>query len=252
MFINKVEPKKCIMKTLSTISLIAVLSGFAVASQAQLTVLSENFDEQPLGPTGMSYNYDGGGNPDVNIVSPGEGGTGNAWQMTRTVADPTTLSVTFFSTTYSPALWMGGDTANMNLTGNTDPNLADYTLSFDMSTDGDSMSGDACILTLYAGDGSGTSVYNFISMPNPGTGYETFSMSLGSMTAGFGGTLNPTVSSVYLDVDIFNFNGAGYTATVNLDNINIVNTVVPEPSTYATLLGGLGLLVGWLRFRRVS
>src|SRR6476620_1436889 len=66
-------------QTLRTIALIAALSSFGVRTQAEIVVLSDNFDSYPLGAFGSAYNFgDAAASPSSAIVAPGAAGTGQA------------------------------------------------------------------------------------------------------------------------------------------------------------------------------
>ena len=95
-------------KTLGTIILAAALSGFSIAAHAQTTVLSDNFDSDSLGAFGSTYNYGSGGNVTSTIVAPGDGGTGQALQLSGNITNGVSENAGVNSPVYTPA-------------GNTDP-----------------------------------------------------------------------------------------------------------------------------------
>src|SRR5690349_21575322 len=97
---------------------IAICSS-SLLTRAQTTVLSNNFDSASPGTFGSTYNYGSGGNVTSTIVAPGAGGAGQALQLSGNVTNGVSENAGVNSPVYTP-------------TGNTDPNLSDYTLSFDM------------------------------------------------------------------------------------------------------------------------
>lgn len=70
-------------RTLTTICAVAAFGGLIITSEAQSTVLSEDFDSLPAGTYGNAYNFsDFSSSAASSIVSPGEGGVGQAFQLT--------------------------------------------------------------------------------------------------------------------------------------------------------------------------
>ena len=112
-------------KTIPTIFLIAALSGFAIATNAQLVVWSTtNFIYDPVGPYGSTTDFGGGANPTLNIVDPGMGGPGSHAMELKWDQNSANI-INFQSAGISyPA------------SGNTNAFLANYTLSFDMQVTG--------------------------------------------------------------------------------------------------------------------
>ena len=93
----------------------------------------------------------------------------------------------------------------------------------------------------YSTDGS--TFTNFGSAIVPGTNY-------GLITLPTLNALDNAAGTVFLKLT---FAGAtGTTGSNHLDNIQLNALVVPEPSTFVTLLGGVGLLVGFRRLRRAN
>ena len=239
---------------LRTISLVAVLSGFATATHADILVWSQNFDSIALGAYGAHTTdfVNDGTNPALpanNIVAPGNGG-GQAMALTFNAVSGTTLNLQTATLEYAAS-------------GNTSANLADYTLSFDLAVQGVDLAFGYGGLEIGV-FGPGSWIFNgdalksaFVNtgLPTAGSGYQHFSMNLGTFNpSGTGGStyLNPTDGSLSVGIGVINY-GNPMTAspeTLLLDNIQI--TMVPEPSTFAALLGGLGLFAGWRRYRRVS
>ena len=219
------------------ISVVAALSGLTVTSHAQV-VWSQNFDSLALGTYGTTTDFAGGsGLPEAtSIVTPGDGGAGNAMEVTFNPVSG--LSVNFQSGT--PA------------SGNTSATLADYILSFDLAIQGVDISTGYGGLQISVQNGGGifgpSAVSPFITPPagTAGSGYQHYSYNLGTFT----GSLNPTSANLAFGIGVVAF-GNNMTAspeTLLVDNVQV--TMVPEPSTFAMILGGLGLFAGWRRYRR--
>lgn len=144
----------------------------------------------------------------------------------------------------------------MALSGNTSANLADYTLSFDLARIGTGGGYFVAFNTFNEGSapGSGTGVeYDIFGVPASGAGYQHFSVNMDTLNPTYGASakLDPTGSQIYFELVALGFppNEPSSPETLLLDNVKI--TMVPEPNTFAMLLGGLGLLAGWRRLRRV-
>lgn len=234
---------------LRTISLVAVLSGFATATHADILVWSQNFDSIALGAYGAHTTdfVNDGTNPALpanNIVAPGNGG-GQAMALTFNAVSGTTLNLQTATLEYAAS-------------GNTSANLANYTLSFDLAVQGVDVSmgyGGLEINVFGPGswifNGDGARLSFLTGPPTAGSGYQHFSLNLGTFVAD-AALLNPTDASFSVGIGVIGY-GNNMTAspeTLLLDNVEI--TMVPEPSTFAMLLGGLGLLAGLCRYRRVS
>jgi hypothetical protein len=222
------------------ISVVAALSGLTVTSHAQV-VWSQNFDSLALGTYGTTTDFAGGsGLPEAtSIVTPGDGGAGNAMEVTFNPVSG--LSVNFQSGTPTYAA-----------SGNTSATLADYILSFDLAIQGVDISTGYGGLQISVQNGGGifgpSAVSPFITPPagTAGSGYQHYSYNLGTFT----GSLNPTSANLAFGIGVVAF-GNNMTAspeTLLVDNVQV--TMVPEPSTFAMILGGLGLFAGWRRYRR--
>jgi hypothetical protein len=226
-----------------TMSLVAALSALTVTSQAQIIVWNAgaNFDSEPVGPYGSTTQFGGTSSPSLNIVTPGEGGSGNAMAL----QDGSFLNFQSAGASYAAS-------------GNTSANLSDYTLSFDLAVQGVDAGPypQGFQISIF---GPGGSVFSgpkleldLTSTVFPaGQGYQHYSFGLNqfNLVNGF----VPTASSYSVGFGIVSFGGANTPATpetMDFDNLEI--TMVPEPSTGALLVGGLGLLAGCRRFRRVS
>ena len=220
--------------------MVAALSGLTVTSHAQV-VWSQNFDSLALGTYGTTTDFAGGsGLPEAtSIVTPGDGGAGNAMEVTFNPVSG--LSVNFQSGTPTYAA-----------SGNTSATLADYILSFDLAIQGVDISTGYGGLQISVQNGGGifgpSAVSPFITPPagTAGSGYQHYSYNLGTFT----GSLNPTSANLAFGIGVVAF-GNNMTAspeTLLVDNVQV--TMVPEPSTFAMILGGLGLFAGWRRYRR--
>jgi PEP-CTERM motif len=233
-----------------TMSLVVVLSGLAVTSQAQTTVWSQNFNTLALGPYGAHTtdfinNTNTPALPANNIVALGQGGSGQAMALTFNATNGVNLNLQTATLVYAAS-------------GNTSTNLANYTLSFDFMVQGVNLvanqgleigvfgtnswifGGDALKLDLTSG------------FPTAQSGYQHYSIPLSTFSTSGSALLNPTDPSFSVGFGVVSY-GNPMTASPEMllvDNVAI--TMVPEPSTFAMLVGGLGLLAGWCRYRRVS
>lgn len=232
-----------------TMSLVAALSGLAVTSQAQTTVWSQNFDTLALGAYGAhTTDFINDTNtpalPANNIVALGQGGSGRAMAFTFNATNGVNLNLQTATLEYAAS-------------GNTSANLADYTLSFDMAVQGVNLVANQQLQVsvfgpgswLFNGNGALTNLASFTQTAQ--TGYQHYSLNMGAWSAA-AAALNPTASSFSVGIGVVSY-GNPMTASPEMllvDNVAI--TMVPEPSTFAMLVGGLGLLAGWCRYRRVS
>jgi O-glycosyl hydrolase len=208
-------------QTIRTITLIAALSGFSVAARAQTVVLSDNFDSYSLGAFGSTYNYASGGNVTATIVAPGAGGTGQALQLSGNITNGVAENAGVNSPVYTPS-------------GNTDVNLSDYTLSFDLAITHGTNAGFSVVLNIFgtgAADGSSYTVP--ISQNTVGGGFQHFSVNLGTLPTGYEiPALNPTDSHYSFQLLFLGYNASVTAApeTILLDNLQI--TVTPNTGPY--------------------
>ncbi|HTY85857.1 MAG TPA: glycoside hydrolase 43 family protein, partial [Candidatus Acidoferrum sp.] len=207
------------------ITLIAVLSGFAVTTCAQTTVFSDNFDSQPLGTFGTAYNYGwSGGMPTATIVAPGQGGAGRALQLSGNVQSGSAENAGVNSPLYTPS-------------GNTSANLSDYTLSFDLAITQGANSGVGVTLNIFGGSSqaSGSSYAVPINQITVGGGFQHYSVNMGTLPAGYQiPVLDPTSSQYQFQLLFLGYN-ASVTATpetILLDNLQI--TMIPNTNAPAT------------------
>lgn len=219
--------------------LIAALSGLALTSHAQTVVWSQNFNSLALGAYGNTTDYANDPTtpalPANNIVAPGNGG-GQAMALTFNALSGTTVNLQTATPTYAAS-------------GNTSVNLADYTLSFDMAIQGVDISTGYGGLQISVQNGGGifgpSAVSPFVTPAagSAGSGYHPYSFNLGTFT----GSLNPTSANLAFGIGVVAY-GNNMTAspeTLLVDNIQI--SMVPEPSTFAVIAAGLGLVAGWRR-----
>ncbi len=209
-------------QALATISLVVAMTGFSIATQAQAVVLSENFDSDSSGAFGSTYNFGWpGGAVTATVVAPGEGGSGQALQLSGNVTNTLAENAGVNSPLYTPG-------------GNTDPNLSDYTLSFDMAITQGANSGVGVTLNIFGGSASannGSSYAVPVGQLSVGGGFQHFSVNLGTLPAGYQvSMLNPTSSQYSFQLLFLGFN-ASVTAkpeTIELDNLQIT---VANPNT---------------------
>jgi len=238
------------MKHLSTnclsIATVALLGSFAATTQAQV-VFSDNFEGYTAGSdqlagwasTGTLANYS-------LTVAAGTGVSGSqglTWQSD-------------FNAAYSGYLPSNLGYSGGNPSGNTDANLNDYTLSFDMAVaSGVAVNQLQLSLNGWAGQwfsGASTSSQAAIdtSAVTVGSGFHLVTVNLGTLFAGSGGNFDPTSQTYQFQFQLNGWQLAGGGPVtgeqMTLDNVKI--TVVPEPSTIA--LVGLGMAgLCWLRRR---
>lgn len=203
-------------------ALVAALSGFSIATDAQTVVLSDNFDSYSLGAFGSTYNYASGGNVTSTIVAPGAGGIGQALQLSGSITNGVSENAGVNSPVYTP-------------NGNTDPNLSDYNLSFDLAITQGANSGFSVLLNIFgtgAADGSSYTVP--IGQNTVGGGFQHYSVNMGTLPAGYQiPALNPTDSQYSFQLLFLGYN-ASVTATpeaILLDNLQITMTATTNTNT---------------------
>ena len=211
------------MKSRYYLTLLGVVLGGWTAI-AQTTIFDENFDGGYTGTFGTgSYS---GGSPTAtgNAVVATGGNPNGAWQETMT------------ATTWSD--YYTGQLQLMTISGNTDPNPSDYVLSFDAH--GSQAATFQLIIQTWPYDyygGSGpvinVPVNDVLTAANT---WQTFSVNLGSITqaAPIGATWQ-----VEFQLSSWQWGGPGFTDTLTIDNIKLVNIGNPielassfNPSTY--------------------
>lgn len=227
------------------------MSGFSIVTVAQTTVLSDNFDSYSLGAFSSTYNYASGGNVTATIVAPGSGGNGRALQLSGDITNGVSENAGVNSPVYAPS-------------GNTDANLSDYTLSFDLAITQGANTGFSVLLNIFgtdAADGSSCTVP--ISQNTVGGGFQHFSVNMGTLPTGYQiPALNPSDSQYSFKLLFLGYN-ASVTATpetILLDNLQITmsatntntgpyNTSINPQIAYQTIegLGGaVAFYGGWV------
>jgi beta-xylosidase len=212
--LDSVVPVRLKLK-LRAANLITVLCGVNFMAGAQTVVWSENFDSYSLGSFGSTYNYASGGNVTSTIVTPGSGGTGQALQLSGNITNGLTENAGVNSPVYTPS-------------SNTDPDLSDYALSFDLAITQGTNTGFSLVLNIFgtgAADGSSYTVP--ISQNTVGGGFQHYSVNLGTLPAGYQiPALNPTDSQYSFQLLFLGYN-ASVTATpetILLDNLQVTMT----------------------------
>lgn len=211
-------------QTVARITLLVALSGFSGAASAQTIVVSDNFDFHPLGAFGSAYTYgDPAANPASAIVSPGAGGTGNALQFSGNLHSGTNANTGVNLPAYSPS-------------GNTSPSLSDYTLSFDLALTGVNPGGFYVALNLFGPGGADGVEYDIFSLPLAGSGFQHFSVNMGTLPHAYNvPLLSPTDSQYNFQLVLLGFppSVTATPETVLLDNVQVTmapNTNVLAPS----------------------
>lgn len=210
------------MRSLFTISaLSALLCGASGELQARNVVL-ETFDSQPPGSFGSAYSYaDTAANPASAIVSPGVGGAGQALQFTANLHSGTNANAGVNLPAYMPA-------------GNSSPNLADYTLSFDLAIAGGDPGAFYVALNVFGAGFADGLEYDIMSgsLPVAGSGFRHFSVNLGTLPHAYNvPLLNPTDSQYNFQLVLLGF-PPSVTATpeaVLLDNLQVTTTATNSP-----------------------
>ena len=217
--------------------MIAALSGLTVATQAQVVVWSQNFDSEALGTYGTTTDYGGGMPEATSIVTPGDGGSGNAMQVTFNPVSGNTVNFQSATPTYAAS-------------GNTDPYATNYTLSFDMEIQGVDISTGYGGLQISVQNGGGifgpSAVSPFITPPagTAGSGYQHYSYNLGT----FSGALALTNGNLAFGIGVVAY-GNNMTAspeTILLDHVQITmktNPPPPPPPTMNVLTAKPGLRI---------
>jgi hypothetical protein len=219
------------MKSLYQLAAMAiVLGGFVATAPAQI-IFNQNFDGGYSGAFGTASYMGGAPTATGNAVIVSGGNPNGAWQETMT------------ATTWSD--YYAGQLQLMTVSGNTDPNAADYVLSFDAygSQAGNIQLGLQSWVGNYFGGAKiiDTSLSDPLSAANT---WQTFSVNLGTISGAI-----PTGATWQLafQLNSWLWNGPGNTDTLTIDNVKL--TVVPEPTTIA--LAGLGVAALWFFRRKV-
>src|SRR5436190_16937020 len=220
---GKVNAAEKMKRTSGTIALIAALIAFNFAMRAQVVVLSDTFDAYPLGTFGSAYTYgDSAANPSSTIIAPGAGGGGEALRFSANLHSGTNANTGVNLPPYSPG-------------GNTSTSLSDYTLSFDVAITGANPGGFFIALNLY-GPGGGDGVEYDFTPPTAGSGFQHFSVNLGTLPHAYNvPLLNPSGGQYNFQLVLLGFppSVTATPETISLDNLQVTmiqNTNAPTTS----------------------
>jgi len=232
----------------TSLAVAAVVSFTSIPASAQIVIFTQNFD------SGLSASESLGGYHGGDITSStfgivagvGTGGTSGLQEVNGTAGN-----------TGNGYGYAAVQLQEQVVSGNTSPNLSDYTLSFDAEATAGSLNLQVQTWPLAHFGGTGPATLS-TAPASPGYGndltlnptYTHYSLNLGNSTifpnfSGFS-TLGGTWQIA------FQLNGGGNgnpaNLTMNIDNVSL--TMVPEPSTFALAgLGGAVLL--FIRRRKV-
>jgi hypothetical protein len=217
------------------LAIAVVLAGTATVSQAQITIISDNLDSHSGATAGYSFG-DATNFSHTYVSGVGVGGSVGA----QVLSD--------FS---PPGVGYGGvafQYQNGNVSGNTSPNLSDYTLSFDAlvnkANGGFELVVQAWSGQYFSGTLSQGSTASDIRLATPNV-FQHYDINLGTLSSG----LVPTGATLQIawQMDEFTYGGPGTGNELVIDNVQLT-MAVPEPSSMA--LGALGLAAFALRLRR--
>ena len=261
------------MKTVQTpirAALVACLViASAAASQAQtLTLINVNIapdgsaqQAAVLGTATDTYNNFGQSGYTVGAAAAGQTLFTNAVDSTGAATGVAIATSTGFNTytdngnngPIKPGFLMDGYAFNFTGNGFNGPATTNFTMSGLTAYDGDSFTlavyavgnnpGEGNVITLSgASTATGsTSGANRSIDSGPGVAYQEFTGTITGDTLTIAAGSNTTYAG--------DFNGNGVSDGVTEVNGFQLQIAVPEPSTWATMLAGLGLLLGIARFR---
>jgi hypothetical protein len=237
-------------KIVTTSFAVAALALFAsVPAMAQIIIFQDTFDPfisasqgNCTSPGGVAYGYSYGGVSSYTTAvnqTVGVGGTAGLNIVDNNIASGGSGGVAL-------------KYQEQTLSGNTDPTLADYTLSFDAAASNTGASDvptmkiemQGYLLNNFGGGSSGDiSTMSDVHFTAIDGSYYHYSLNLATAFAGT--PLNPESGTIQFFFQLNSHTAATYTDTINLDNVTL--TMVPEPTTLA--LAGLGA-AALLVFRR--
>lgn len=226
------------------------LGGAILASQAQVTIISDNLDSQPVGPA-AGYAYGDAANYSWSYVAGvGVGGSEAAVVKTGFTSGPNGYGGVAFQ--YQ----------NTTVAGNTSANLGDYTLSFDAEVNA-ANGGFQLVVETFSGGviSSGTLSGHGIISPNIQLGtanvFQHLSYNLSQLAVDPYATTShlPVTTDQAWQIAFAIQTGTGpwneptTDAQLVIDNIQL--TMVPEPvSLTLSALGGLAAAFAFLRRRK--
>ena len=216
------------MKSYQLAGVAIVVGGFVATAPAQI-IFNEDFDGGYSGAFGTAQYFGGAPTSYANAVVSSGGNPNGAWTEAMT------------TTTWSD--YYAGQLQLMTVSGNTDPNAADYVLSFDAigSQAGPIQLGLQSWQNNYFG---GSQIINATlnDQLTAANQWQTFTVNLGTIAGA-----NPTGATWQLNFQLnsWQWSGPSNTDTLTVDNITL--TAVPEPGSLALI--GLGM-AGLIMIRR--
>ncbi|MFZ0829439.1 MAG: PEP-CTERM sorting domain-containing protein [Verrucomicrobiia bacterium] len=222
-----------------------LLGGFATAAQAQV-VFSDNFEGTAAGTDELAGWASTGTLSAYSLTvaaGTGVGGSqGLTWQAN-------------FNSAFSGYMPCNLGYSGGNPSGNTSANLNDYTLSFDMAV-ASGVALNHLQLTLQGWEGqwfsgagpNGGQVNIDTSAVAVGSGFQHFSLNLGTLMAGTGFDPLDQTYQFQWQMNGWELAGGGPVTGEQMTMDNVQVTMVPEPSTVALVGVGMAGLC-WLRRR---
>lgn len=207
----------------------ALVAGFAISGEAQV-IFNQNFDGGYSGSFGTSQYFGGSPTSYGNTVMPSGGNPGGAWQETMT------------TTTWGD--YYAGQLQLMTVSGNTDPDPANYILSFDAEGSRAAniqLSLQSWQLNYFGGSQLINATLNeTLAAANT---WQNFSVNLGTLAGA-----NPTGATWQLNFQLnsWQWGGPNNTDALMIDNVKL--TAVPEPASFA--MAGVAAAAMFLVVRR--
>jgi hypothetical protein len=219
-----------------SLALLSMLAGGLAANAQPDVLLFQTFDPLPTGsPTTWSWDV---ANHSVSYLE--AAGTGGSGAVVLTADFPTQ--------------WNGGlayQYENSNISA-TSPNLADYTLTFDLNVTGVPLNNIPLRVQAWENTGWGgtrTETPEVAIPVNPVEGWQSITVNFGNTYPG--SDLNPVAGTIHFQFLVAGWQlqngGPAVGQQVAIDNIKL--EMIPEPSTFALL--GLGaVFVGLVAHRQ--